>query len=589
MYNFESLGIIRNVTNFQNFKGGYYFMKKSKLVWLLSLVLVLSVFLAACGGKDKDETKGTDNNTEKTNKPDAKQELNLMETAEIPTADSALVTDAVGFTVLINVKEGFYRLNKDNVAEPAIAEGEPKVNEDGTVYTFTLRDAKWSDGSAVTANDFEFAWKRAIDPKTGSEYGPYMMNGVIKNAEKIATGKAKPDTLGVKSVDDKTLEVTLEKPVPYFLSLMAFGTFLPQKEEFVKEKGKQYAKNSDNILYNGPFVLTDWDGTGLTWKYKKNENYWDKDNVKLDTINVDVVKETGTGVNLYNSGEKDRAGLNGEFAAQYANDKNLVKTEEATVFYLKLNQKRLGKTETPLANVNIRKAIAQAFNKEELTKNVLANGSEPANYLVPKNFTFDENKKDFRDVNGDMNKFDATAAKDSWEKGLKELGVKKVELEFLGDDSDLAKKMDEYMKNQLEKNLPGLSIKLKEVPFQNRIDLDTKQDYDIQFAGWGPDYQDPLTFISLWTSDSAQNKMSYNSKEYDKLVKDANVTYANDPAKRWQALADAEKLVVGTDAAIAPVYQRTRIALQQPYVKDLVIHNFGADYSYKWAYIAGKE
>lgn len=561
-------------------------MKKSKLVWLLSLVLVLSVFLAACGGGDKKDDNTSD---KKTSKLDAKQELNLIETAEIPTADSALVTDTVGFTVLNNVNEGLYRLNKDNVAEPAIAEGEPKVSEDGTVYTFKLRDAKWSDGSAVTANDFEFAWKRAIDPKTGSEYGPYMMNGVIKNAEKIATGKAKPDALGVKAVDEKTLEVTLEKPIPYFLSLMAFGTFLPQKEEFVKAKGKQYAKNSDNLLYNGPFVLTDWDGTGLTWKYKKNENYWDKDSVKLDTINVDVVKETSTAVNLYNSGEKDRAGLSGEFATQYANDKNLVKTEEATVFYLKLNQKRLGKTDTPLANLNIRKAIAQAFNKEELTTNVLANGSEPANYLVPKNFTFDENKKDFRDVNGDMNKFDAAAAKSSWEKGLKELGVKKVELEFLGDDSDLSKKMDEYMKNQLEKNLPGLTIKLKEVPFQNRIDLDTKQDYDIQFAGWGPDYQDPLTFISLWTSDSAQNKMSYNSKEYDKLVKDASTTYANDPAKRWQALADAEKLVVGTDAAIAPVYQRTRIALQQPYVKDLVIHNFGADYSYKWAYIAGKE
>lgn len=565
-------------------------MKKSKLVWLLSLVLVLSVFLAACGGGDKkDKSKGTDSSEKTSSELDAKQELNLMESAEIPTADSALVTDTVGFTVLNNVNEGLYRLNKENVAEPAIAEGEPKVNEDGTVYTFTLRDAKWSDGSAVTANDFEFAWKRAIDPKTGSEYGPYMMNGVIKNAEKIATGKAKPDTLGVKAVDEKTLEVTLEKPIPYFLSLMAFGTFLPQKEEFVTEKGKQYAKNSDNLLYNGPFVLTDWDGTGLTWKYKKNENYWDKDSVKLDTINVDVVKETGTAVNLYNSGEKDRAGLSGEFAAQYANDKNLVKTEEATVFYLKLNQKRGGKTDTPLANVNIRKAIAQAFNKEELTKNVLANGSVPANYLVPKNFTFDENSKDFRDVNGDMNKFDATAAKDSWEKGLKELGVKKVELEFLGDDSDLAKKMDEYMKNQLEKNLPGLTVKLKEVPFQNRIDLDSKQDYDIQFAGWGPDYQDPLTFISLWTSDSAQNKMSYNSKEYDKLVKDAGTTYANDPAKRWQALADAEKLVVGTDAAIAPVYQRTRIGLQQPYVKDFVIHNFGADYSYKWAYISGKE
>ncbi|WP_146549588.1 peptide ABC transporter substrate-binding protein [Rummeliibacillus suwonensis] len=564
-------------------------MKKSKLVWLLSLVLVLSVFLAACGGGDDKDKDNNNSSEDSSSKLDAKQELNLNESAEIPTADSALATDTVGFTVLNNISEGLYRLNKDNVAEPAIAAEEPKVSEDGTVYTFKLRDAKWSDGSQVTANDFEFAWKRAIDPKTGSEYGPYMMNGVLKNAEKISTGKAKPDTLGVKAVDDKTLEVTLEKPIPYFLSLMAFPTFLPAKEEFVKEKGKQYAKSSDNLLYNGPFTLNDWDGTGLKWTYKKNESYWDKDNVKLDTINVDVVKETSTAVNLYNSGEKDRAGLDGDFAAQYANDKNLVKFEEATVFYLKFNQKRNGKTNTPLANLNIREALSQAFNKEELTKTVLANGSEPANYLVPKNFTFDENKKDFRDINGDLTKFDATAAKDAWEKGLKELGVKKLTLEFLGDDTDLAKKMDEYMKNQLEKNLPGLTIKLKEVPFQNRIDLDTNQDYDIQFAGWGPDYQDPLTFISLWTSDSAQNKMGYASDEYDKLVKEASTTYATDPEKRWQALADAEKLVVEKDAAIAPVYQRARVSLQQPYVKDLVQHNFGPDFSYKWAYISGKE
>lgn len=564
-------------------------MKKSKLLWLSSLVLVLSVFLAACGGgKDKDNSKDSDSKKD-SGSLDATQELNIIESAEIPTMDSVLVTDVVGSTVLNNVNEGLYRYNEENIAVPAIATGEPEVNKDGTVYTFKLRDAKWSDGSTVTANDFEYAWKRAIDPKTGSEYGPYMMAGIIKNATEIGKGKAKAADLGVKALDDKTLEVTLEKPTPYFLSLMAFSTFLPQKEEFVKEQGKKYASNSETTLYNGPFVLKGWDGTGLKWQYVKNDNYWDKDNVKLDKINVDVVKEDQTAINLYTSGKKDRAGLSGEFAMQYANDPEVLKDVESSPFYLKFNQKREGKEETVLANENIRKAISMAFNKEDLSKAVLANGSFEANYLVPAEFAYDEDGKDFREVNGNMNKFNAEEAKTYWEKGLKELGTDKVALEFLGGDSDLSKKMDEYLKNQLEKNLPGLSIKLKEVPFLVRVDLDSKQDYDIQFAGWSPDFQDPYTFLNLWLTDGQQNKMSYSSAKYDKFMKDAETTFANDPAKRWQALADAEKVLIEEDAAIAPVYQRGTMALQKTYVKDLVKHSFGAQYSYKWAYISGKE
>ena len=160
---------------------------------LLALSLVLSVVLAACGSKDKDETKllrrkeddKATEQKEEAGEPDAEQVLNLIESAAIPTVDSAIVEDAVGFNVLNNVNEGLYRLNQENVAEPAIAAGEPTMSEDGLVYTFKLRDANWSDGTPVTANDFEFAWKRAMNPDTASEYGPYMMDGVIKNATAI--------------------------------------------------------------------------------------------------------------------------------------------------------------------------------------------------------------------------------------------------------------------------------------------------------------------------------------------------------------------------------------------------------------------
>jgi oligopeptide transport system substrate-binding protein len=568
-------------------------VRNSKVFWLLSLVLVLSAFLAACGGGEDTSTEPSDSEGDKEKESasgdlDSVQELNLMESAEIPTMDSALAEDAVAFNIMNNVNEGLYRLNQENVAEPAVADGEPEISEDGLTYTFKLRDAKWSDGSPVTAQDFVFSWQRAVDPATGSPYGPYMMAGTIKNAAAIAEGKMDKAELGVEAKDEKTLVVTLERPVPYFISLMAFGTFLPQKEAFVTEKGDAYASNSENLLYNGPFTLTNWDGTGLTWTMEKNPEYWDAETVKLDKINVDVVKESGTGVNLYTSGEKDRAGLSGEYAMQYADDPEVVRELEPTVFYLKYNQERNGK-ETPLANVNIRKAISMAYNKQDLVDVVLANGSLPADFLVPTEFTFDESKKDFREVNGKMNEFNAEEAKKLWETGLKELGVTEVTLEMLGGDSELAKKMDEYMKSQLEENLAGLTINLKAVPFAVRLELDEKQDYDIQNSGWGPDYQDPMTFLDLFVTGSAQNKMGYSNPEFDKLIEQAKGELAQDIPARWEAMAKAEKILIEEDAAIAGIYQRGIMSLQKPYVHDIVVHPFGGDFSYKWAYISGKE
>jgi oligopeptide transport system substrate-binding protein len=566
------------------------------MLLLLALSLVLSVVLAACGAKDKtdknaspnkENEKGTEQK-EEAGEPDAEQVLNLIESAAIPSVDSVHVEDAVGFNVLNNVNEGLYRLNLENVAEPAMAAEEAEVSEDGLTYTFKIRDAKWSDGSEVTAHDFVFAWQRAIDPNTGSAYGPMMMSDVIKNATAISEGKMDKSELGVKAEDDKTLVVTLERPIPYFLSLMSFGTFYPQKEEFVTAKGDAYATNSDNLLYNGPFVLTEWDGTGDSWVYKKNEQYWDAENVKLETINVDVVKDSATAIKLYNDGKKDRAGVSGDLALQYSSHAEAVVQPETSVFYFKFNQEKDGK-ETPLANANIRKAIAKSFEKNDLADVILANGSMPANYLVPKDFAFDESGKDFRDISGDLLVYDADEAKEYWQKGLDELGVTELELEILGGDTELSKKMDEYFKAQLEGNLEGLKIKLKEVPFSVRLDLDANQQYDIQVSGWGPDFQDPISFLDLFTTDSTKNLMSYSNPEYDKLIEATKGELALDPAARYEAFAKAEKILLEDDAAIAPIYQRALLQLEKPYFKGLAVHPFGADYSYKWAYISGKE
>lgn len=579
-------------------------MKSKKWLLLMALTLVLSMFLAACGGdkkeedkpaadKDKEEDNKTEEQAEGTHpkdedgEPDAEQVLYLAESAAIPSVDSSIVEDQVGFNVLNNINEGLYRLNQENIAEPAMAAEEADVSEDGLTYTFKLRDAMWADETPVTADDFVYAWQRAIDPATGSPYGPFMMSGVVKNATEISEEKMEVSELGVKAVDEKTFEVTLERPTPYFLSLMSFGTFYPLKEEFVSSKGDAYATNSDSLLSNGPFVLTNWDGTGDSWSYKKNEHYWDAENVKLDEIHVNVVKDSATAVKLYQDGKLDRAGVSGDLAMQYREDPEAVTQSETSVFYFKFNQERDG-AETPLANVNIRKAIAMAFEKQDMADVVLANGSLPAYGLVPQDFAYDENEKDFRELSGNHLEYDVEKAQELWKTGLEELGVDSLELEILGGDTELSKKMDEYFKSQLETNLEGLSITLKEVPFAVRLELDTNQDYDIQVSGWGPDFQDPITFLDLFVTDGTNNLMSYSNPEYDKLIEDSKGELALKPEERYEAFAKAEKILLDEDAAIAPIYQRGLIFLHKPYFKGLVDHPFGADYSYKWVYISGK-
>ncbi|MBL5803528.1 peptide ABC transporter substrate-binding protein [Heyndrickxia sporothermodurans] len=552
-------------------------MKKSKFYLFTAIALSLALVLSACGaGSDKKSSSNGDSGSKND------QVLNMIETAEIPTGDPTLATDAASFSVFGQTLEGLYTLNDKDVPVPALAEGKPTISEDGKVYTFKIRkDAKWSNGDPVTAKDFVFSWRRAVDPKTGAQYA-YMFAGVVKNATEIMGGKAKPDQLGVEAVDDNTLKVTLENAVPYLDSLLAFATFAPLNEKFVTEKGDKFGTNSDNMLSNGPFELKDWDGTGLTWKYVKNENYYDKANVKLKEVHVQVAKTPNTAINLYNTGKTDiTAALSAEYAKQYQNNKDALKMVESSSWYLKFNQVRNGK-KTPLANENIRKGLAMAFDKKAYTDTILSNGSFPSNGLVPKGVAKSPTDgKDFRDASGDLLTTDTAKAKEYWEKGLKELGVKSLTLELLSDDTENAKKTSEYFQDQLQKNLPGLTLKLTNVPFKIRIQKQDKQDYEIQMAGWGADYLDAMTYLDLFVTDGGNNKTGYSNKKYDQLINDAKVKYGNDLEKRWETLLQAEKILVQEDAAIAPIYQRGHLKLVKPYVKGFEEHLFGPDYTLK--------
>lgn len=385
--------------------------KMKKLTAVVAPVLAVSMALSACSGSgDKDKANTSPKDDKKSGgKLAAKQVLNLTETNEIPSMDSSKATDQVSFQVMNNVMEGLYRLDKDNKATPGVAESYTK-SDDSKKYTFKLnKNAKWSNGDPVTAKDFVFAWKRALDPNTAAEYAYIMYD--LKNAKAINEGKAALDTLGVKAVDDYTLEVELDNPIPYFIELTSFGTFYPLNEKFVTEKGDKFGLESDTTLYNGPFTLNDWKHEE-GWKMKKNEQYWDKKTVKLEEINVNVVKEVSTRVNLYESGQIDRAVLAAEYVDKFKSSPDFITEKTPSVFFLRLNQQRGGQ-DTVLKNENLRKAIAIGFDKKGLTNVVINDGSTPADYLVPKDFAKSPDGKDFRKENGDILKTDVKKRKNT--------------------------------------------------------------------------------------------------------------------------------------------------------------------------------
>ena len=307
----------------------------------MTLVLALSVIVAACGNDESSSKKESGSEA-------AVQELRVLKSSEIPSMDSVMATDATSFTILGNINEGLYSLNENNELVPAVAEGDPEVNEEGTEFTVTLKDGvEWANGDPVTAADFVYAWQRAIDPENASPYGPYMMENKILGATEIteaaAAGQAYDlNSLGVEAVDETKLVVKTASPmtVDFFKGLMAFGTFYPQNQAFVEAHGDKYATSAETVLSNGPFKMTSWKGpTATEWELEKNENYWDADNVSLTKIIFNVSKESQSAVNAIEAGEADITDkLSSDIVPQYEGDERMVSWLDPRLTWVKLNQ-----------------------------------------------------------------------------------------------------------------------------------------------------------------------------------------------------------------------------------------------------------
>lgn len=560
-------------------------MKLRQWILLFVIGLVLTVLAACSGDESSDSSEDADASTtgegteDDSSTEDSEKVLNFINPENIRTMDSSIATDESSFIYLAATTEGLYRLDEDTQPAEGIAI-DHEASDDGLTWTFNLRDdAEWENGDPVTADDFVYAWQRAVDPDTASEYGPYMMNGVIKNAEAISTGDKPIDELGATAEDDYTLVVELENPTPYFETLTTFGTFFPLNEDFVEEQGDDYAMNADSILSNGPYTMSSWESTSNSWELEKNDSYWDADTVEMDQLTFEVVKDPQTAVDLYEAGTVDRVDLASDLVDKYSSDDDYLASPETFVHYIKMNQTN----SDALANENIRKALSRAFDKQAMVDGVLNNGSFVANGIVPKDFApMPETGDDFREVSGDLVEYDIDEAQEYWDKGLEELDTDSVELELLTDDDETTQTMVEYLSNQFSSNLDGLTVNLKKVPKEQRLDLDDSEDFEMQVTRWGPDFLDPFTFMNLFTTKSGNNHMDYSNPDYDKLIKDTASELATDNEARYENFLEAEELLFD-DGAIAPLFQSSRAQLISPKVDGIHINPFGATYEYKWA------
>ncbi|MGR6687078.1 peptide ABC transporter substrate-binding protein [Furfurilactobacillus rossiae] len=543
-------------------------MKVRKILAMGATATLSVLTLAACGNKGASGHKG---------------ELNLMETAEMPTLDPSIATDDVSMTALSNTFSGIYRIGKDAKPQNELAT-KTTESKDGLHWTFDLRHGtKWSNGDPVTAQDFVYSWQRTNSPKTGSQYA-YLFEGV-KNADAVQSGKMKPSALGIKADGKYKLSVTLSKPIPYFKLLLGFPSFFPQDKKAVDKYGKKYGQTSATQVYNGPFKVQGYKGTNAKWDWAKNNTYWDKKNVKLNKINFQVVKESSTQLNMYNSKKADLTQLSGDQVAQYKNNNNYIYRPGSSAAYLELNEEKV----PAFKNQKIRAALSYAVSRSQLTNNILQDGSKPATTFTPSKLAKDpKTGEDFAKeaaVKGALTQ-NLTKAKQLLKQGEQEAGISDLKFTLMADDTDTGKKNAEFLQSEFQK-LPGVKVTVQNVPYKTRLTRSAAHNFQAVVTLWGADYSDPYTF-ALFTSDGTYNDGLWKNATYDQNVKDSAGKNALNKEARFKNLVTADQTLV-KDYGVLPLYTGSFSGsgrfLQRPYVKGIIYNSAGINWNYKYAYV----
>lgn len=537
--------------------------------------LVLVTVLAACG-KHISQSSGN-------GKYASSQVLNLSYPSSLDSID---ISNMSGYGSTGNIFESLYRLGKNGSITPGLAKS-TKVSKDGKTYTFTIRNAKWSDGSKITAQDFVYSWKRTVTPATKSQYA-YLFSGV-KNADEIVAGKKSPSTLGVKAQGEHTFIVTLDKPITYFKKLMTYPLFGPISEKAVKKWGNKYATKAQYMLYSGPFKLTGWTGTNNSWQFVKNNQYWDKKAVHLQKINYTVNESTTTTLNLFQEKKLDLTQLASEQVKNMKSSSDYTTYPYSITAFLVYNFQDSNATiKKALNNAKIRQAISLSINRKTLVKNVIGDASTVSKTFVPQDLVKDaKTGKDFADESTVKNStsYNKALAQKLWKQGLKETGIKKLSIQLLASNDEPNKPISQYLKSALEKNLDGLTVNLSNIPSKVASSRAQSGDFDLYLSGWGADFNDPISHLQIMTNNSGYNYGKYNSSTYNALVNKAQNQDANDTSARWQDMINAEKMIM-KDQGITPLYQTVYSYLQNPKVKGIIHNTAGTQWNYKYAYIA---
>ena len=520
---------------------------------LLCFLMIFS--LAGCGGNSKEDTSTYTYSSE----------------LDIKNLDSSDADDQCSLRAIHAVIDGLMKTDKKGNITYGIAKSE-EVSEDGLTHTYKLRkDAKWANGDPVTANDFVYAWHRIFKNKGNYYYmfadGIASIQGAQELSDKIDAGEELTDddlnSMGVKAVDDYTLEVKTTVRVSFLDELLAFPPFYPINEKFVEKQGNKYGKSAKTILGNGAFTMTNWE-PGSVAEFEKNESYYDQKHVKLNKLVMKLVQEPKVAAQSFEAGETDYAPINSDLVDKYKDDEAFKQVYDGFLFYISVNFQN-----SDLANLNVRKAISLAINRKDLCENVLKDGSQAAKGFVPSGLSISPEGKDFRDEADTYTSYDKKAAQAALDEGLKELGKSEITLRVTyGTDESPMDVFATYLQNALSK-LDGIKVEMVATTKQDRIYNKQKNgDFDLAVTRWGPDYGDPTTYLTIALSANSNNYGKWSNSEYDQLV--GQVGVESDVNKRWQEMKDAEKILLD-DYAYIPVFEKGAAALQNPKVKNLVI------------------
>ena len=507
-------------------------MKRNRgLTAVIAITLVLGLAVTGCGSA-----------TNPSGTPAAKEmKMSFNPGAEPKTLDPQ-ISDGVPEVIMeLNMFEGLMRLDKDNLPQLAIANS-VDVSADGLVYTIKMKDTKFSNGDPLTATDFKASWLHALDPVAASTYAYQLF--YIKNAETYNGNKAKAEEVGIKVVDPKTLEVTLEAPCPYFKALLAFPTYFPVDQKNV-QTNKNWNTDAATFVSNGPFTMKSWSHNDKI-VLLKNSNYWDAANVKLTELDFNLVEDGKASTTAFEAGKLDGTyNLIQEDIVRFKKDGTLKQAPQLGTYFYRINT-----TKKPLNDPRVRQALSIALNRQDLVDDVFKGGQTPAFAFVPGAVPDATPGKDFRTTGGNYFKEDIAKAKQLLADAGFPDGKGFPDLTILYNTNGSHQLPAQAIQDFWHKNL-GIDVKLLGQEWKVYLQTQESLQYDISRAGWLGDYIDPMTFMDMFVTNGGENQTGWSNAQYDADIAAAKKT--GDQTVRMQSMHDAEKILMA-DMPIIPIY-----------------------------------